>query len=166
MQHSYAPIGKPDEIKCDCKNKQYVSVSGVISPDGFSYFEVRIQESFKQKGLTRFLENAWASCSKNLLVVWDNAPSHKSKTVKEFLSKQNSENAMIWLENTPAYSPELNPIELVWSYLKSELANQFVRNTYKLRKMVVDVLDKLQKDIPLIQSFFRHKELECYDFFS
>lgn len=166
IRNSYAPIGFPSEIECDEKNKDYVSVSGLISPEGFSYFEVRIMEGFKQKGLTRFLDNAWIACPRNLLVVWDNASSHKSKIVKEYLAKQCKIKPRIWLENTPPYSPELNPIELAWAYLKKELANQFTKNTFELKKMVLKVLNQLKKDKEMIKSFFRHKELKCYQFFN
>lgn len=143
-----------------------MSISGVISPSGFSYFEVRIMEGFKQKGLTRFLDNAWVACPKKLLVVWDNAPSHKSKTVKEYLAHQNEKMPRIWLENTPAYSPELNPIEQVWAYFKKKLANRIAKDVFELKAMVLTELERLKKDTKKILAFFKHKELECYHFFN
>ena len=97
-------------------------------------------------------------------MVWDNAPSHMSNTVKDFLAKQNTSNPAVWLVNIPPYSPELNPIELVWGYLKKKLANQFCRTTRELRKLVTDTLNLMKKDKELIRSFFRHSELECYQF--
>lgn len=148
----------------DTKNKDYVSVSGGISPDGYLYFEVREQEGFKQKGLTNFLDNMWANCLDPLLLVWDNASSHHSKTVKTYL-KQQTKSPRIWLENTPPYSPELNPIELLWAYLKHQLANQFFRNTKQLKAAVTKVLQQIKNDKELVISFFKHEELECYNFF-
>ena len=162
---TYAPIGETPVIKCDAKNKAYVSVSGIITPGGKSYFEVRELEGFKQKGLTRFLDNARKSLRKNLLLVWDNAPCHKSKTVKEYLRCQNQENPAIWMANIPPYSPELNPIEQVWAYLKKKLANQFFKTTKELKIAVLNELDKIKKNKKLIKSFFKNKELECYHFF-
>jgi hypothetical protein len=41
-------------LECDVKNKSYVSISRVLSEAGDFYFEVRGQEGFKQRGLTRF----------------------------------------------------------------------------------------------------------------
>ncbi|MEO0688081.1 MAG: hypothetical protein AAFY76_24235, partial [Cyanobacteria bacterium J06649_11] len=52
VSRSYAPVGQPSELLCDTKNKDYVSIAGVIACNGFSYFEVRIKEGFKQGGLT------------------------------------------------------------------------------------------------------------------
>ena len=65
----------------------------------------------------------------NLLLLWDNAPSHKSKVVKKYLAEQNQYNPAIWIECIPPYSPELNPIEMLWGYVKKKLANQFFKTT-------------------------------------
>lgn len=165
VKRTYSIVGCPKEISCDAKNKEYISISGIICDDGFCYFEVREKEGFKQKGLIRFLKNAHKTSQDDLLVVWDNAPSHKSETVKDFLSTQNPERPAIWVENIPPYSPELNPIELVWAYLKDKLANCVAKNTSELKKMVYAELDKLMKDKEKIQSFFKHEELKCYHFF-
>jgi len=166
ISRTYAPLGVTPLIKCDAKNKAYVSISGIITPEGKSYFEVREQEGFKQKGMTRFLDNARKSMRKNLLLVWDNAPSHKSKTVKGYLAKQSQKNPKIWMANIPPYSPELNPIEQLWGYLKKKLTNQFFKNTKELKAAVCKELDDIRKNKNLIQSFFRHKELKCYHFFT
>ena len=163
---SYAPIGQTPELICDVKNKDFVSISGSISSSGDFYFEVREQEGFKQNGLINFLDNSWANFRENLLMVWDNAPSHRSKTIKEYLAKQCQENPRIWLENIPPYSPELNPIEQLWGCLKRRLANQFVKTTKELKKIVTKALEEIKNDKKLIKSFFRHKELNCYRFFT
>jgi len=162
---SYAPIGQTPELLCDSKNKLYVSISGVIAPCGYAYFEVREQEGFKQKSLTRFMDNLWADAKNSLLMVWDNAPAHHSKTVKAYLDHQCDNDPRIWLANTPPYSPELNPIEQVWAYLKKQLSNHFVDNTRKLKQIVTQTLEKIKHDKELIKSFFKHKELECYHFY-
>ncbi|CAK9796083.1 Transposable element Tcb2 transposase [Anthophora plagiata] len=50
----------------------------------------------------------------------DNAPSHSAKTVKNWLDAQQFQ-TIAW----PAQSPDLNPIENVWAYLKMKLANEY-----------------------------------------
>jgi len=137
-----------------------------LSNAGDLYFEVREMEGFKQNGLVRYLNNSWAYFKENLLTIWDNAPSHHSKTVKEFLDKQSKENPRIWLENIPPYSPELNPIEQLWACVKKRLANQFVKTTKELKKNVTKILEEIQNDKELILSFFRNPDLECYQFFT
>lgn len=57
-----------------------------------------------------------------LLIVLDNARAHHAKRVDAFLSQ----NPRIELEYLPPYSPNLNPIELFWKYLRQEVTH----NTY------------------------------------
>ena len=161
---TYAPKGQTPELLTDTKNKNFVSVSGAISPDGYFNYEIRELEGFKQNGLTRYLDNLWADCLDSILGIWDNAPSHTAKTVKNYLEKQ-GDNPRIKMINLPPYSPELNPIEQLWAYLKRKLANQFFKNTKELRAAVTDILEQIKNDKELIKSFFKHKELECYQFF-
>lgn len=166
VSNTYAPIGETPTLQCDVKNKDFVSVAGTISPEGDFYFEVREKEGFKQRGLTRYLDHLKVKFRGLLGLFWDNASSHKSETVKEYLAQQNQENPKLWLVNIPPYSPELNPIELLWGVAKTRLANRFVKTTKELKKIVTEVLNEIKEDKELIKSFFKHKELECYQFFS
>lgn len=97
-------------------------------------------------------------------MIWDNASSHTSKTVKNYLKNQSQENPIVWLSNIPPYSPELNPIEQVWGYLKKKLANQFVKTTSELKELVTKTLIEIQNDKDLIRSFFKHPDMEYYQF--
>jgi hypothetical protein len=56
-------------------------------------------------------------------LLWDGLPAHRSNKMKAWTASQRH-----WLvvERLPAYAPELNPVEALWSNLKSkggELAN-------------------------------------------
>jgi DDE superfamily endonuclease len=54
-------------------------------------------------------------------LLWDGLPAHRSLAMAAWLGRQRS-----WLvvEPLPAYAPELNPVEALWSSLKGvELAN-------------------------------------------
>jgi transposase len=52
-------------------------------------------------------------------LVWDGLPAHRSKLMWSWLHRQWS-----WLvvERLPAYTPELNPVEPLWSNLKATAA--------------------------------------------
>jgi transposase len=54
-----------------------------------------------------------------LIVVWDNSVTHRGKLIRELEQKRDR----LHIEYFPAYAPELNPDEGVWSQLKGLLAN-------------------------------------------
>jgi transposase len=65
--------------------------------------------------LRRFLRGEKAT------LLWDGLPAHRSRAMQAWLNTQRH-----WLvvERLPAYAPELNPVEGLWSWLKgSQLAN-------------------------------------------
>ena len=51
----------------------------------------------------------------------DNASIHKTKAVTAFVSGE----ARLSLQYLPPYAPELNPIELVWAYVKRNVLGNF-----------------------------------------
>ena len=58
-----------------------------------------------------------ASPDKKLMIILDNSSIHKSKKVRAFVTKHD------WLELffLPPYSPEYNPIERFWLWLKQKV---------------------------------------------
>lgn len=61
--------------------------------------------------------------NQKVCVVWDNASWHKGKRLQAELSKKKPL-ADLHLINFPPYAPEHNPIEHVWQYAKSKIANR------------------------------------------
>lgn len=60
--------------------------------------------------------------NKKLCIVWDNAPFHKSKVIREELTK-NKLLGRVHLIAMPPYAPDHNPIEHVWNTAKQHVAN-------------------------------------------
>ncbi len=76
--------------------------------------------------------------------------------VKAFLKERPGR---IQLERLPAYSPQLNPVELVWSHLKRCLKNQVFTDLEALTGAVVDQVKYLESNPKLVQAFFNKKEI-------
>ena len=93
---------------------------------------------------------------RNLLIIWDGAAIHRSKAVKQFLRERPGR---VHLERLPAYSPELNPVELVWSQLKGRMKNMAFMNLVQLTETVLQQLRRLQKEPRLIKAFFRNRNV-------
>lgn len=68
---------------------------------------------------TYWLTQTASAIRKKILIVWDNASWHRSKTVRQWLTDNPG---VVELINLPPYSPELNPQEHVWKALKQYLA--------------------------------------------
>ncbi len=70
----------------------------------------------------------------------DNASWHKTKKVKEYCEENN-----ITLLFLPPYSPEYNPIERVWSFLKSKVKNIYFSTAKKFIDFVTDLLQNINQ---------------------
>ncbi|MCC5612929.1 transposase [Nostoc sp. CHAB 5834] len=132
-----------------------------IAPNGRLYVAGQDQP-FTSEDIVWFLGKLCSRYRKrDLLVIWDGASIHRSQAVKALLR---AKPGRIHLERLPAYSPELNPVELVWSQLKRSLKNQRGRPAVftSLKGLAVAVLEQirlLEQDPKLVQAFFRKKEI-------
>lgn len=99
----------------------------------------------------RFLEylkrHLLPALNKGDIVVMDNLSSHKGREVEMLLASKGA--SVLYL---PAYSPDLNPIELSFSKLKSVL-----------RKLKIREVDKLQRFLKRSPKLF--SKTECKNYF-
>jgi len=157
---TYSPIGKTPELPLqDTKGYQYVCVASAISELGRMFYQVR-DESFKGDGIIEFLKGLLAFSSRKVLLIWGNATWHKSQNVKDFLNTALGQR--LWIANTPPYSPEFNPDELVWANLKRvQIPNRFAKNVKELKTIVHNGMLKIQGSVELVKSFFNLHSHKC-----
>lgn len=72
------------------------------------------------------------------IVVMDNLSSHKSPGVREMIEAAGAD---LWY--LPPYSPDLNPIEKMWSKVKTFLRGYKARGTNELHQAVRQALKKI-----------------------
>lgn len=78
-----------------------------------------------------------------LMLVLDNASYHRTREILDILTEYENHVFVVWL---PKYSPELNLIEGLWSYLKkSALNNYFYGDIESLSSAVDDAFKELQQ---------------------
>ena len=65
--------------------------------------------SYRSNDVIEFLKQLLAEIPGQLLVIWDGAPIHRSRAVREYLAQGAARR--IQLEQLPGYAPELNPDE-------------------------------------------------------
>ena len=86
--------------------------------------------AFKSSDVIRFLQHVLTYVPGEVVVVLDNAGIHKSKAVTAFVAGE----SQLSLRHLPPYAPELNPIELVWAYVKRNVLGNFCARTLKKLK--------------------------------
>lgn len=62
----------------------------------------------------------WHESDRQLVIIWDGAPWHRSQAVRT-----QAEKLGIQLVQLPAYSPDLNPIEGLWKWMRKEVTQHF-----------------------------------------
>jgi transposase len=93
-------------------------------------------------------------------LVWDGPPAHRSKLMRAWLRQQRS-----WLvvEPLPAYAPELNPVEPLWSSLKgTELANLACDTLEEVVAAAERGVQRIRDTHHLAFSFLRHCGLSLW----
>ena len=75
------------------------------------------------------------------IVIMDNLSCHKIKGVKEAI--ENVEAVVVYL---PAYSPDFNPIEMMWSKIKSLLRKWKARSINLLDKAIKEAFQLITSD--------------------
>lgn len=126
-RYGYAPIGKRCYGEHDWHGKNQVNAIGAVCENRL--FAVGLfNHSIDKETFKAWMEQLLIpALPKDSVVVMDNAAFHKSEEISNLL-KENG-HGILWL---PPYSPDLNPIEHKWAWVKS------IRN-----KLRINDIDKL-----------------------
>jgi transposase len=90
-------------------------------------------------------------------LLWDGLPAHRSRAMRTWL---NSQRHWLVVERLPAYAPELNPVEGLWSSLKAvELANLTSPTLAEVINQTHQGIQRIRRTPHLAYSFLRHAGL-------
>jgi len=148
---TWAPKGKTPIVKVTGK-RGGLCVTSAISPAGKMVFRIE-KEKIKADQHIEFLQQIIKQHPRRkIIVIEDGAPVHQAKKVKVYVEQNKSHFAVYYL---PSYSPELNPDEHVWAYLKAhQLKTHQAQDTKELKKLVKRKMQSIQQKKSLINSFF------------
>ena len=93
---------------------------------------------------------------KKVMIVWDRLQAHLS--AQKFFEREHHD----WFifEYFPSYSPELNPVEQCWQWMKNVfLANFAPKDTPELHIKVREAAQNINNNPKLLPSFFQHSKL-------
>jgi transposase len=99
-----------------------------------------------------FLKRLMYNARQPIFLILDGGSYHRGKPVREYVASLGGKLRLFFL---PPYSPELNPDEQVWKYVKHHgVARAALRGGKELRKFVMARLRSLQKLPWTIRMFF------------
>lgn len=152
---SWSPIGAPAIVKRSSARGRLSAISA-ISPGNRLFFSLK-RTNFGAAEVAKFLAQLMRAHPKRVVVVvLDNASSHRSKLVRKF--ENDHENLKLFY--LPTYSPQWNPDEKVWNHLKSiELIGHKERNLDGLEKLARKKLSKMARTPKLLRGIFMRCEV-------
>lgn len=152
---TWAPIGQTPVVKTTGARFK-VNMLSAVSARG----ELRFM--LTETGLTapvfiEFLKRLVHGYDHPIFLVVDGHPVHKSKMVREYVE---STEGKLELHFFPGYSPELNPDESVWAFVKHhKVGKEIITGPDQFKGLVLGALRMLQKLPTTIRSFFKAKTL-------
>lgn len=153
MGKTWGPIGKSTIHKVT-GNRGSLSAISAISNDGRLIFNIFDgNKRFKSADIIIFLERMLSEHPRrHLVVIMDGATAHTSKLTENYILKQKR----LHVFYLPPRSPEFNPDEQVWGYLKNHgLRSHLATNLKDLKKIANKKLNNLSKDENKVRGIFR-----------
>ena len=141
LSYTWARRGQQPTIKTAGKRKGY-KVFGLID-----YFTGRFFYKCQEARLTSatymaYLEEVLAKTRKHIIIIQDGARYHTSKAMKKFFAKHKKRMTVFEL---PSYSPDYNPIEMLWKKVKQKGTHLHYFPTFESLK------DKVHESLALFE---------------
>lgn len=150
LGRTWAPKGETPIVKT-YGQRQSINAISAVSPSGAFWYEV----FGKTLNATRFIEllkNFIARRRRPIILVLDGHPAHRAKSVFEYVQDLKGRLEIRFL---PGYSPDLNPDEHVWAYLKGNGVKKTpLRKGESLVARVKKDLAAIASNRSLVRSFF------------
>ncbi len=125
------------------------------SPEG--QLEDRVREGPVTAEVFReFLERIAEEADRKILLVVDNCSIHRARIIQEWLE---ANQAAVELYFQPTYSPQVNPVELLWALVKRRVSRQMSKTEAQLRDNLEAAFQSLQKAPEQVHAFFQ--EADC-----
>lgn len=152
---TWSKIGETPVVPTEGRS-QTLNVIGALSING-EFVGMSYETSTNSDVVVSFLEYLNRVFAGKVIVIMDNAGYHKSKAVQEFSKKWRGIMELIY---QPPYCPETNPVEIVWSYLKSKrLCSKMTKGKEEFLSCASKIIAEISVNKSLCLQFFKHKEL-------
>lgn len=161
VRRTWSPKGQTPILKVGTVRWEHRSVIGVITctPAGRKpklYFRI-FKDTVSSKQVQRYLKELRRHIKGKIILLWDRLPSHRSKEMNEFLATQQEWLSVEWF---PAYAPELNPLEYLWSTGKQkDWANLYAETLTEIDTAIRRYSRRLRRHPNLLRGFLKASTL-------
>jgi transposase len=113
------------------------------------------QRNFKAPDVVAFLRALLFHIRGHVVLLWDNGKIHKGPEMDELRRRF----PRLHVEWFPAYAPELNPVEKIWSDFKGHSANSLFLDRQDIRLSLHGSARRARRSQPKLRSFVLASEL-------
>lgn len=150
-------IGQQPEI-FTYGGQKHQHLIGAVNPLG-GKVHVAFSDGLKALQFQHFLEGLLIRHpeSKKLIIVLDNARAHHSKELEPFLEANKNRLELLFL---PPCSPDLNPMEWFWKFLRKRVTHNTFFSTFKeFQCALIKFILKFKLSSPAIQTICIYSKL-------
>lgn len=151
LGRTYGLKGKTPVVRTSGQ-RQSINVISAVNARG-EFWAATYEGQLNAESFVLFLRNFMKGRQGKVFLVIDGHPSHTAKAVERY---RESLGGRLELHRLPAYAPDLNPDEFVWSHMKKNgVSKKPLKQNEALRDRVEEDLLKIKADRALVRSFFR-----------
>lgn len=159
VRKTWAPRGKTPLLRHSYRRDRISTISALTVSPCRGRWGLYVQ--FHRKNITgvevvQFLRLLLQQVRGCIVLLWDGGTIHRRQLVREYLKKHRRR---LRVHRFPAYAPELNPDEHVWTQSKRELANAAPEDIDELDRMLRRSLRRLRRSQQLLQACLRMSDL-------
>jgi transposase len=161
VRKTWAPRGHTPVLRYHYRRDRISVISGLsVSPVrrrlGLYY---RLQNTnLHHTDVCAFLRQLLRHLRGPVIVLWDNGRIHKGDAIRQLCRAA----PRLHLERFPAYAPDLNPDEGIWTLAKRQLANGRPDDLGRLRGHLLQVLRAIRRSHTTLRGCITQSELPSF----
>jgi len=156
--YGYSPVNSDAHAIVPANRGRNISLIALLSVDQIKHYKL-IDGAYNTVKLREFLEDSWNTqkIKSTDILLMDNVRFHHSSDVKEWCEEKN-----IIIKYLPPYSPDLNPIENVFSTIKTRYSSlrPFASTANTIKEYVSRVIDGMNNDPAIVYERYYEKMRE------
>jgi hypothetical protein len=122
------------------------------------YFRLHPDANVNTERALDFVEHLQHQLRTRIVLIWDSFQAHKGELINQCVLPRSAH-----LEYLPPYAPELNPVEYLWAYLKTNpLVNDSAFDLHTLAHRARRAAHSVQRRQGLLPGFIRHTGLSLW----